>query len=256
MKTIQVEDAMYEQLLALASEIATQDNRATARPYLFQIRTDRKVWVGNLNGDHKMLLSNDRDEIGPFDANTVEEYCKDHELEVPDWVPALRSGMVSHWDYEDWITERGLFLESYSIAHDLKNGFLTAKGCQEHIKANAHHYDNPTDYLSHAGRNTELDLVFRFLGSLVEREKEPKPRMGVNFDGLRTQTVQAYNRIVEEMNNSNLQGLIHVIPRDIQEDMDHLRHCLVTLTCLMREGEFGYLDLKLEQFNPEADDDY
>lgn len=173
MRTIEVTDELYEQLTALAQEMATQDNRCTAKPYIFQVQTDKKVWVGNLNGDYKFLIRNDGEELGDWNKDTVTRYCDDHEIPYPDWLGEFDSGMEPDWLlYNEWLEEQKLCLESYSIVHNYENAFLTAKACQQHIKRNGHHYVNPRDYLSHAFRNPELELVFTFLQTLVSNESK------------------------------------------------------------------------------------
>ena len=43
MKTIRVTNKMYKALMDLSKEMTAQDNRSTAMPHMFQIRTKKEV---------------------------------------------------------------------------------------------------------------------------------------------------------------------------------------------------------------------
>jgi len=43
MRTIKVNDEMYEFLINLSKELNTQDHRCTAMPYFFQVQTKEQV---------------------------------------------------------------------------------------------------------------------------------------------------------------------------------------------------------------------
>ncbi len=163
--TLDIDSDMLAKLRALADEVARQDNHATGKPYLFQVRTDNKIWDSGLNGHTKVLVNEDFDEVGEFTQETVDQLIAKG-ASKPDWYDNLEFGLVASWEAEDWLKEQELNLNSYSIENKLQNGFLTAKACQSHIDSNSHHYDNPTYYLSHAFRNPELALIFTFLESL------------------------------------------------------------------------------------------
>lgn len=53
---------------------------------------------------------------------------------------------------------------------DRENCFLTEKACKEHIESNHYHYTDPKDYLNHAWRNPEMELISKFLCGLVGKE--------------------------------------------------------------------------------------
>ncbi|GAB3278477.1 hypothetical protein GCM10027347_52910 [Larkinella harenae] len=169
MKTIEVEDSLFERLIALSTEINTQNNRCTATPYLFQIRTDEKVYDSEgLNGDVKVILSADWEEVGEFNQKTIRQICKEEGVGRPYFYKDVKDLIFLDWDeVRDWLNSFDMRLSSYTIKHKLENGFLTEKACKAHIKANHYHYDNPTDYLSHAFRNPDLETVFTFLKGLT-----------------------------------------------------------------------------------------
>jgi hypothetical protein len=56
MKTIEVSDEMYDNLVLLATEMVTQDPRCTAMPHLFQIQTEKKVYDWSCNGHTKVWI--------------------------------------------------------------------------------------------------------------------------------------------------------------------------------------------------------
>lgn len=47
MKTIKINDEMYEFLMNLSKELNTQNHRATAMPYFFQISSIQSITVNN-----------------------------------------------------------------------------------------------------------------------------------------------------------------------------------------------------------------
>lgn len=174
MKTIEVPDSIYDRLKAIADEISTQDSRATARPYLFQIRTDEKVHVPDLNGDFKCIISRDCEEVGPFSYPVIADIALNRDVELPDHIKSDDDVNLFSRDVYDWLEENGSYrVESYSIKHRLENAFFTAKGCQAHIKGNGHHYSNPKDYLSYAFRNPEMAVVFELFDLLAGIPEQP-----------------------------------------------------------------------------------
>ncbi len=174
MKTIQVSDDLYARLLAIAQQIQTQDNRATATPYMFQIQTPHKVWDTGLNGDQKVVIdmANDYEELGPFNRATLVEYCKEHNVPHPDWLDDVDSCMIASFEFEDWMKDNNLIVTSFSIEYKLQNGFLTEAACVAHIEGNGHHYDSPKTYLSHLNRNPDMTTVFDLMRAVTASQQE------------------------------------------------------------------------------------
>lgn len=168
MATIQIPDELLENLLAISREMRTQDRRCTASPYFYQIRCDKKVYDWGLNGDHKVLVD---DEIEIETYKEMRKYLKENSIKQP-------KGFKAMWDdwYEllEFIEDNGISLKecSYSIEHTYENSFLTELACKAHIKMNHYHYDNPVDYVSHANRNPEMEIIQKFLLSLTETENQ------------------------------------------------------------------------------------
>lgn len=166
MKTIEVDDSLYSKLLDLAIEVRNQNSHGTGSPYLFQIRTDDKVWDSGLGGDNLMIMDDDWNEVGPFDLPTLVELSKRATNEPPCPLDDDFDLILYRDELRDWLKDEfGYIPSSYTIKDKLQNGFLTQKACQAHIDGNRHHYVNPTFYVSHAFRNSELDLFFRLLDS-------------------------------------------------------------------------------------------
>lgn len=179
MKTIEVSDEMYDKLIELATEMTTQDPRCTRKPHIFQIQTRYKVYDANLNGDVKIYYDpSDGQEIESCDE--LIELLESSGIEYP-------SDIREMWE-DSWVTSDdekfdgqslsefmdeylpNLEESSYSWGYKYENCFFTAKACKEHIESNHYHYNDPKDYLNHAWRNPEMDLVSEFLCGLVGKK--------------------------------------------------------------------------------------
>lgn len=129
MKTIEVSDEMYDNLIELATEMTTQDMRATRMPHMFQIRTKREVAAYEGCGETKWI-NEEGDEIEENEEGAREIQVTTEEM--------------------------------------FQNTFFTAKACQEHIDRNHYHYNEPDVYLNCAWRNPEMEMVSEFLCNLIE----------------------------------------------------------------------------------------
>jgi len=152
MKTIEIPAEMHDQLVELATEYMTQDNRATATPYLFQVQ--ETVEVAAYSGCGEEVWCDD--EGGTFDDEAADEYLKqyilDNELD-------LVFDEMADWEKEQWFEKDGWRKINQTTEHRYSNAFFTGKGCQEHIRINGHNLNKPVDYLNVAFRNAEFDLV-------------------------------------------------------------------------------------------------
>jgi hypothetical protein len=172
MKTIEVSDEMYDSLIQLATEMVEQDKRGTRMPHLFQIRDWERVYDDNLNGETIVYVDYDD---GFNVIETLEEfkdYLRYNDHEEPQDLEELWSDSY-RWELDDWIEENlpNLQKSSYSLEPRYKNGFLTAKSAEEHLKSNHYHYNQNADvYLNHAWRNPEAELVSKFLVGLIGKE--------------------------------------------------------------------------------------
>ncbi len=176
MKTIEISDEMYHQLIELANEMTSQDMRYTKMPHMFQIKTEEKVaayegcgetiWVD----DEGETLDND-EEIKDFIITYFfenDESLKDIESDIEAKEEATKLyNKMNEFDIDLFLEKRGLRTINVAYKSKYQNMFLTAKGCQQHIDNNKYHYNKPTVYLNHAWRNPEMELVSKFLCGLV-----------------------------------------------------------------------------------------
>lgn len=159
MKTIEITDEMYDFLMELSKEINTQDNRATAKPYFFQIQTKEEISVPEGNGtkawwfDGSKLVTQDEIDQAIFDY-----YDTEHTID--------QIKQMDEWDKFDLLKRMGYREVWFDYEHKYQNAFLTAKACKEHIRSNHYHYKEPIDYLSYAFRNPELEMVLKFISDL------------------------------------------------------------------------------------------
>lgn len=162
MKTINVSDEVYSSLMELSKEINNQDHRSTAMPYFFQIRETKQidgvseeyspdgyVWICP-NGDG--TIDNNRESMIEELEQADVEFDKD----------------ITNDNLEELMAENGYKKGYFRNEEIYSNAFLTAKACKEHIKLNSYHYSEPVDYLTHAFRNPELELILKFLCELTD----------------------------------------------------------------------------------------
>lgn len=162
MKTIEVEDEMYDFLMNLSKELNTQDHRSTAMPYFYQIEDEEEISVGAGQGTEGWYCDGT--------VITSDEDIKEAIFEYQDW----EMGNQKHeklFTKMDCLDRENILEENYrkvyiSTQKVLYNAFLTEKACKHHIATNLHHYRKPVDYLSYASRNTELETLLKFLCQL------------------------------------------------------------------------------------------
>jgi hypothetical protein len=85
--------------------------------------------------------------------------------------------------------------------------------------------------------------------------------MKVSMDGLRWQLLNNYNSLTRKLNKakrtySSFEDEISISPNEIQNEMDNIRSCIVTLAYMYdnSEGGFNILDeTKFESFNEQEE---
>lgn len=169
MKTIEVTDEIYSSLMELSKEILTQDNRCTAMPYLFQIRTreETPVYPG---GDGRIYWVNDEgdqldelDELDEIKRTVLEIFDETDKYEA---LKCESYDSIDVYEITSILEENGWEQIVVKEEEIYQNAFFTAKACDEHIRLNSHRYRKPDCYLSHATRNPEMELMQRFLCEL------------------------------------------------------------------------------------------
>ena len=158
MKTIEVTDEMYEFLINLSNELTTQDNRATAMPYIFQIQTQEEVPAMEGNGNVAWFYDGSKIESEQEITEAIAEYKG---LDIED------VSKYYGFEREAILEDAGYRKIYYDTKEQYQNAFLTSKACDRHISENAYHYNKPVNYLSHAFRNPELETLLKFVCGLT-----------------------------------------------------------------------------------------
>lgn len=161
-KIIEVSDEMYEFLMNLSKEIKEQDNRATAMPYFFQVRETKEVPAYNGCGTEILYSSEYETELRD-DTDKI-EWIKEHsELFVED------VGIhTSTYELDDMLESVGFETFNVDTDYTYSNAFFTSKACDDHIRINKHNLNYPVNYLNHAYRNVEMEMIFKFLLGLTK----------------------------------------------------------------------------------------
>nr|WP_321523316.1 hypothetical protein [uncultured Macellibacteroides sp.] len=160
MKTIEVTDEIYCFLENLSKEIKSQDNRATASPYFFQVQEDKEIGVPEGCGE----------EVWISDGGTIlrtEDEVKEAVFEWKDWTIGNESDEKNYKQLDsfdiDSIMQENYRQVNIDVTQEYSNCFLTYKAYEEHIRVNGHNLRNPKSFLFHAYRNTEMEMLFKFL---------------------------------------------------------------------------------------------
>lgn len=161
MKTIEIPEELHDQLMELSRNINSQNNRATAMPYFFQIRTNERVRVPEGCGTECWYCDDTTIETQEEIDQTIADYL-DCEIE--------KVKVMNDWDKDPILEKAGWKRVNYDYEYKFQNAFLTEKSCKEHIERNHYHYKDPVDYLSHAFRNPDLELVYKFLCGLSKEK--------------------------------------------------------------------------------------
>lgn len=168
-KQIEVSDEIYEFLMNLSKEIKEQDNRATASPYFFQVRENKEIPAHDgcgeeimYNSEHEIDLRTDEDKVEWIKGNF--EYFIGTKYE--DYICDIGQH-TSTWDLDDMLEEIGFGKFNVDVDYTYSNVFFTSKACDEHIRINKHNLHQPVNYLNHAYRNKEMEMMFKFLLDLT-----------------------------------------------------------------------------------------
>lgn len=146
---------MYNSLVELSKKMNKQDNRSTAYPIVFRIKTDIDVVVPEGYGDRESYII-DSEEYSKEEAK--ESFFEDFEEQD------------EYTDFENYLEkELSAHLIESVTEHKYKGTFFTEDACENHIKSNKHHYRNPESYVDHAWRNPEMELVQNFLKQLSKQ---------------------------------------------------------------------------------------
>jgi hypothetical protein len=179
MKTIEISDELYDQLMDIVKEMTTQDNRCTAYPFFYQIRDWERVYDSDLNGSIPILIDRNGDYTTVESSKDLMEYLEYRDIEFDkEEINGLWEDYQTGfgWELEEYLEEKGLTdLEkmSYSLEPVYKNAFLTEKEAQRHLETNHYHYHpNADTYVNHAWRNYDMETLHKFITEIAPRSEE------------------------------------------------------------------------------------
>lgn len=172
MKRIEVSDEMYEFLMEMSKRMNTQDNRATATPFMYIIQVDKEIPCPDACGTTK-LINNEGDEWD------LEEAKEEYETEIREYFKVTDKEILSDKMIETYLIETEQACKvNYRIEQVPADGlnvntFFTEEAVKRHIAQNHYHYIAPQVFIVHAWRNPEMEMIHKFLKELVEsKEKE------------------------------------------------------------------------------------
>ena len=178
MKTIEVTDETYAQLMKISAELNTQSHRATAMPYMFQIEQDIEIPAHNGCGDEIWVNPDgdtlrDDEQIRDYlvEKWSDEFYAKQESLRSVECVHMANNKYdkleKENFDFNQILESDEFYTVHVTNEKKYTNFFFTESACKAHIRQNNYHYSNPKDFLSHGFRNPELEAVMKFLCELT-----------------------------------------------------------------------------------------
>jgi len=145
-------------LQSFMKKIAAQDNRATAFPYFYVVRTKR--WLPTEEGcsfgddsETKTVYTYIHDCHSEWESK--EEYIQSL---IEDGVSAKEAAMKA----EEELTEHHM-----ASIWEESNVFFTEEGYNEHLRQNKHNLREPHSYVKHAWRNPEIKELFEALSEIT-----------------------------------------------------------------------------------------
>lgn len=169
MKTIKVSDEMYAFLIDLSKKMNTQDNRATADPYMYTITEIVERPAAEGCGESKLI----DDEGNEWDLDIVREEFPN---EIKHYAKMMTDNLKMTDDIvKDYLIHSKLARKIYftierEALHKMRmNVFFTEDAIRLHLKQNSYHFDEGKDYMIHAWRNPEMEMVHKFLKGLIKR---------------------------------------------------------------------------------------
>jgi hypothetical protein len=160
MKTIEVTDEVYDKLVKMSTEMKTQDNRATASPFYFQVQTKKDVPAPDSCGETQWI-NEDGDDL---DEESMQEcmFASWPEDKIAEFE------RLDEWEQVDAYEKAGYRKVWFVVDYDYQNCFYTLSAIQEHLRINKHNYREPKTYISYGYRNAEMEFLHKFLFSLTE----------------------------------------------------------------------------------------
>ncbi len=145
-------------LLELGYKMNAQDNRMTQFP-LFVIQ--HTVRVPSYFHEMEYDDCERKEDIEDEDLCESCRKLRSEGDEIPDNCENCDSECYNYWKNEEQF--------------DLEAGvFLTAEACEDHIKLNHYHYNNPKSYAIGAWRNPEMQNLLRILSKNANADNNPR----------------------------------------------------------------------------------
>jgi len=144
---------MRRSLEEVANEYVTQDNLCTAHPIGFIVTDLEEVYNHDGDGDAFYVVWN-YDRFNFSSREEMEEFMEENGIEDED-------------EFDEIISQD--LVRSPNNYH--QQIFLTKSGVEEHMRSNAHHYNEPKSLLIHAAwRNPDMDAL---IGALYRAATVP-----------------------------------------------------------------------------------
>ena len=146
MKKIILSDEQYKFIQRLAHLMEEQNNRATYYP-LFVVQVKEKVYGSSDFCDNAEYI----DEVG------YDKLCEHHAKKLEE------DGCLEN-EYCEYCDRDAFVWYKWEYKLDVNAGvFFTERTCENHIKANKHHYNEPRSYVISAWRNYELQTLMQMI---------------------------------------------------------------------------------------------
>lgn len=174
MKTIELSDEMYSALMEISKGMNSQNHHGTRMPYMWQIETSKQVAAFEGNGE---IIWVDCDGAELESEQAIKEHIINHILENDSELFYLdndealceatnRFDEMDESGIEEWLEKNEWRKVEVTTIKQYENCFFTEEACKNHISKNDYHYNEPRQYLNHAFRNPEMELVSTFLCEL------------------------------------------------------------------------------------------
>lgn len=169
-------------LQELLTKMNTQDNRATATPYYYQLRcpirincvdsdnSDGSEWINEENEIVDSVLDFAKEIIeDEGDESPLEEFCTKNDIQFG------TSTEDNDNDIELLATSLNLRRIYYRNSHEYREVFFTEEAAFKFLAQNKHRYPEGTDtYVQCGYRNYEMESIFTNIGLLVNTPYEKK----------------------------------------------------------------------------------
>lgn len=162
---VEISEESYQFLKELACRIATQDNRATAKPYFFVVMKPRwhpchEDYSGGGNDTKYVRLDRSVDDPDEYedDADGKLKFAESYRERAED--PVTDEKINELWDNLEQVRMEERDEED--------NAFLTFAAYEEHVRLNKHNLGKHHSYLKHAYRNPEMDSLFKAIAEFKD----------------------------------------------------------------------------------------